>query len=102
MQITLKRLHQYLIQLNQLSDDLELNYGLVIMGSSDNSGNKKSNTILSIQRAKNTEKALQNLGFNTEQMYVTGLGQVEIVEIQNTTRNVMFNVLYVSKENKPN
>jgi outer membrane protein OmpA-like peptidoglycan-associated protein len=98
MQSTLQRIHQNLIQLNTLADDLELNFGLVIMGSSDNSGNKAFNTILSLQRAQNTEKALHQLGVNKDQMYVTGLGQVELTEIENTTRNVLFNVLYSSRE----
>jgi outer membrane protein OmpA-like peptidoglycan-associated protein len=98
MQLALQRIHQNLIQLNTLADDLELSFGLVIMGSSDNSGNKVSNTILSLQRAQNTEKALQQLGVNKDQMFVTGLGQVELIEIENTSRNVLFNILYARKE----
>lgn len=97
MQLTLQRLYQYLLQLEQLANDLNVNYGLVIMGSSDNSGNKTTNTMLSLQRAQNTANALNQQGFSKQQMYITGLGQIEMKNVQNKARKVMFNVLYVNK-----
>jgi len=96
MQLTLQRLYQYISQLSQLADELDLSFGLLVMGCSDNSGNKATNTLLSFQRAQNAGNALNQLGLNKQQMYITGLGQVEISKVQNKTRKVLFNVLYVN------
>ena len=98
MQLTLQRLYQYLHQLNQLAEELDLSFGLLVIGCSDNSGNKVNNTRLSLQRAQNTGNALNKLGFSEQQMYITGLGQIEIVKVQNKARKVIFNVLFVNKE----
>jgi outer membrane protein OmpA-like peptidoglycan-associated protein len=98
MQQTLQQLYQYLQQLQQLSDELNLNFGLVIIGCSDNSGSNVKNTRLSRQRAQNTASYLNLLGLNKEQMYSTGLGQIDIMKVKNNARKVIFNVLYVKEE----
>ena len=70
------------------------------MGSSDSSGNKAANNRLSIKRAANTADILEGMGLSKEKMYVTGLGQIDITDIKNTSRKVMFNVLFVSESNE--
>ncbi|MCW8832826.1 MAG: hypothetical protein OQK09_00225 [Colwellia sp.] len=98
MKLTLQHLYQHLYQLNQLADELGISFGLVVIGCSDNSGNKVTNELLSLQRAQNTGNALQKLGFSKEKMFITGLGQIEIDNVQNKARKVMFNVVYVDKD----
>ena len=97
MQITLQRLFLRVQQLSQLAKDLDISFGLLIIGTSDSSGNKTINNQLSMNRAKNTADTLQAMGLNKDKMYVTGLGEIEITDISNTSRKVMFNVLFVDK-----
>ncbi|MCI2283363.1 OmpA family protein [Colwellia sp. MSW7] len=99
MHMTLQQVSLYLQQLTQLAEQLELNIGLLVIGSSDNTGNRINNTRLSLQRAKNTGKVLNELGFNEQNMFITGLGQIEIIKVKNQARKVMFNVLSVKKNN---
>ena len=97
MEKTLQNLHQYIEKLNQLADELNINFGLLVMGCSDNSGNKQTNEQLSLERAENVSEVLNRLGINRELMFVTGLGQIELSGVKSTSRKVMFNVIYVDK-----
>jgi outer membrane protein OmpA-like peptidoglycan-associated protein len=95
MQIDLKRVAEQFLYLNKLAKQLDINVGLLIMGSSDNSGNRSDNTRLSMLRAESTATALSHLGLNRAQMFVTGLGQIDIKDVKYTSRKVMFNIMYV-------
>ncbi len=97
MTVTLQQLYQYLQQLEQLADELELNIGLLVIGCSDNSGNRVNNAQLSLQRAKNSRNVLRKLGFSEQKMFITGLGQIDIEKVNNQARKVMFNVLFAKK-----
>ena len=94
MQRSLNRLYQYVKQLTPIADDLGIDFGLLIMGSSDNTGNKAANDILSMNRANNTADILLSKGIAKDKIYVVGLGQIDIVNISSTSRSVMFNVIY--------
>ncbi|XQW84284.1 OmpA family protein [Thalassotalea piscium] len=96
----LSELAQTFLYLEQLADKLKMNVGLVIMGSSDNSGNIETNTKLSILRAINTEQTLSQLGLAKIKMFTSGLGQIDIPNVTNTSRKVMFNVIYVNTQEK--
>jgi len=98
MQLSLQRLFQYIQQLEQLADALNINFGLLIMGSSDSTGNKATNDILSMKRANNSADILRDKGLDRSKMYVLGLGQIDIVGISSTARTVMFNVIYINHE----
>ena len=98
MTVTLQQLYQYLQQLELLADELELNIGLLVIGCSDNSGNRVNNAQLSLQRAKNSRNVLSKLGFSEQKMFITGLGQIDIEKVNNQARKVMFNVLFAKKE----
>ncbi len=95
MQASLEQIKQYMEQLNALANELNINIGLLIIGCSDNTGNIATNKTLSLNRANNTEKVLINKGLNAEQMYVVGLGQIDINTVKNTARKVIFNVIYI-------
>ncbi|MGL1956108.1 MAG: OmpA family protein [Colwellia sp.] len=99
MKMILQQLYHYVYQLNLLADDLNLIVGLLVMGTSDASGMKETNMNLSYRRAENTANTLNQLGLNKEQMYVTGLGHIKIKKVENTSRKVMFNIIYVGKVN---
>ena len=96
MQRSLNRLYQYVKQLTPIAEDLGIDFGLLIMGSSDNTGNKAANDILSMNRANNTADILQSKGIAKDKIYVVGLGQIDIVNISSTSRSVMFNVIYTN------
>lgn len=98
MTVTLQQLYQYLQQLELLADELEFNIGLLVIGCSDNSGNRVNNAQLSLQRAKNSRNVLSKLGFSEQKMFITGLGQIDIEKVNNQARKVMFNVLFAKKE----
>ena len=98
MQQSLIHISQYVEQLEQLAEVLNINFGLLIMGSSDSTGNKVTNDILSMKRANNAADILKNKGLNKNKMYVLGLGQINITDVSNTARTVMFNIIYVSDE----
>jgi outer membrane protein OmpA-like peptidoglycan-associated protein len=97
MQASLEQIKQYMEQLNALANELNINIGLLIIGCSDNTGNIVANNALSLNRANNTEKVLINKGLNADQMYVVGLGQIDINTVKNTARKVIFNVIYINE-----
>lgn len=97
MMKSLERIHQYMRQLTPLANELGINIGLLVIGCSDNTGNVATNNALSLKRAKNTEKVLLEKGLNSEQMYIIGLGQIEIDAVKNTARKVIFNVIYINE-----
>lgn len=97
MQIDLQRLADHFSYLKKLAKKLNINAGLLIMGSSDNSGSRSINNKLSMQRAESTAKALTHLGLNRAQMFVAGLGQIDLKDIKHTSRKVMFNIIYVDQ-----
>lgn len=96
MQPSLQRLYLYIQQLTPIAKELNIDFGLLILGSSDNTGNKSTNNILSMKRANNTAEILQRKGIAKDRMYVVGLGQIDIKNISGTARSVMFNVIYNS------
>ncbi|WDE02937.1 OmpA family protein [Thalassomonas viridans] len=97
MHLALQRIYRDISRLTPLAETLELSFGLLIIGSSDNTGNKAANRALSLQRAENTAQALQQLGLSKDKMYVTGLGQLDIAQVADTARKVMFNVIFIDK-----
>lgn len=97
MHKALQRLNQYLKQLQPIADELNINVGLLILGSSDNTGNKTKNDIISIKRANNAAKFLQQQGIDKDKMHVMGIGQVEISGISQTARTVLFNVIHTNQ-----
>ncbi|WDE09567.1 OmpA family protein [Thalassomonas haliotis] len=101
MQLSLQSIYQDISRLTLLAQALELNLGLIITGSSDNTGNKTTNQALSLKRAENIAQALNQLGLDKSKMFVTGLGQINIAGVSNTARKVMFNVIVTDKGKKP-
>ena len=98
MQLSLQRLYQYIQQLTPIAKALNINFGLLILGSSDNTGNKTANNIISLKRANNAADVLQLKGINKDKMFVLGLGQIEITDISSTARTVMFNVIHINND----
>lgn len=97
MQLSLQQLYRHTQQLSQVAKELNINFGLLIMGTTDVSGIKEANNRLSTTRARNTAAFLEEIGLSKEKLYVTGLGQIDISGIKNTSRKVMFNIIFVSK-----
>lgn len=95
MQLTLKRLYQYIQQLEPLAKTLNIKFGLLVLGSSDNTGNKSTNRTISLERANNAAEVLQEFGIDKDKMFVLGLGQIDINDISNSARTVMFNIIHI-------
>ena len=100
MESDLLQLKQQFLHLTSLAKQLNKRVGLIIMGSSDNTGNPSTNNALSLMRAENTAIALTTSGLTREQMFVTGLGQISIKDVKNTARKVMFNIIYIEDATK--
>ena len=94
MRLTLQKIYQYIEQLTPLAESL--NFGLLILGSSDNTGSSSTNRIISLQRANNAADVLQEHGIDKAQMFVTGLGKIDINEISTKARTVMFNIIHIN------
>ena len=97
MQVPLARVFQYIRQLELLANELDINIGLLVIGCSDNTGNKITNKALSLKRAENTAQTLIDKGLSKDKIFTAGLGQIDIKVIKNTARKVMFNVIYINK-----
>lgn len=93
----LSQLYQQWLYLAPLAEELGLNCGLIIIGSSDSTGVTEKNHVLSFARANNAAKALRQIGMNEKKVFVAGLGQIDITGVEKTSRKVMFNVLYVEQ-----
>ncbi len=102
MHASLQRLYQYITQLEPIATALDINFGLLILGSSDNTGNKTTNDIISLQRAKNAADILLRKGINKDKVFVVGLGQIEIPGISSTARTVMFNIIHINQSSITN
>jgi len=100
MQMDLKLLAEQFRYLIKLAKQLNINIGLLLMGASDNSGNRNTNKKLSMMRAESAAIELTHLGLNRVQMFVTSLGQIDIEDVKNTSRKVMFNVIYIDNKIK--
>ena len=96
MRLTLQKIYQYIEQLTPLAESLNINFGLLILGSSDNTGSSSTNRIISLQRANNAADVLQEHGIDKAQMFVTGLGKIDIKEISTKARTVMFNIIHIN------
>ena len=97
MNTSLTRLYQYLQQLEDISQELKVNIGLLILGSSDNTGNKAANDIISLKRANNAADMLRKQGLAKDKMFIIGLGQIEIATVSSSARTVMFNVIHINQ-----
>ncbi len=98
MKIQIKHLYSYVNQLKELASELDISFGLIVIGCSDNSGNKEINEVISLNRANNVSKILHDLGLDEKLMYVTGLGQIDIETINTSARKVIFNVIHVKSK----
>lgn len=97
MQAALIRLTYLVKQAETVAKQLNIPFALIIIGSSDNSGQKSTNEQLSVKRAEQASQALQQLGIDEKIIYTSGIGQVEVSGVENTARKVLFNVLYINK-----
>ncbi len=88
------------LNIQKLGESLNVSVGLVIIGASDTSGTSVSNERLSTKRALNTKYALETYGVDESSMYASGLGQLSIPAIEESSRMVMFSVIYFEAINK--
>lgn len=94
MKAELRLLTEDFLHLSVLARKLNINVELLLIGSSDNLGNKNINIALSAIRAENTAAALTQLGLMRENIFITSITQVETTKMNENLRSVMFNVIY--------
>ena len=80
-------------RLQALSESLNRQFGLIIIGASDGSGNKSNNIRLSKKRADSVASELVRQGINSTNIYTVGLGQLTLANIEQRSRTVLFNVI---------
>lgn len=91
---TLIDIKQQFNQMIQVAEQLKLSLGLIVMGTSDTSGNTTFNKILSQKRADNVKAKLQELGIAENRLNAIGLGVIDLEANREGTRKVLFNVVY--------
>lgn len=101
MQQQLKILVQKYQQLEVLATSLNYRLSLIVIGTSDNSGSQYTNQKLSLARALNVKKELVTLGLVKQDIYPTGIGEMNLAQsVSLKTRKVIFNIVYVNIANK--
>ncbi len=75
------------------ADELNLSVKLLVLGASDNIGNREVNQALSVKRALNTANALVALGINREEIMTSGLGIIADTPTDTNIRKAIINVI---------
>ncbi|WP_416307800.1 OmpA family protein [Neptunicella sp. SCSIO 80796] len=95
MRVELQNVASRYLRLKHLAAQLGYQVdGLVVMGASDNTGSTQKNYNLSQKRANNTAKVLTESGIAQQDLFATGLGEIELGAVTSATRKVMFSVMY--------
>lgn len=85
--------------LESLAERLSLSTSLIIMGTSDMSGDPDYNKVLSQVRADNVKSKLQQLGIDEKRLNAIGLGVIDLNTTQKDARMVLINVVYFNAGN---
>ncbi|MEP4099710.1 OmpA family protein [Paraglaciecola sp.] len=80
--------------LESLTERLRLSISLIIMGTSDMSGDPDYNKVLSQVRADSVKSKLQQLGIDEKRLNAIGLGVIDLNTTQKDARMVLLNVVY--------
>jgi outer membrane protein OmpA-like peptidoglycan-associated protein len=92
------KLQQQIIKIKALLQYAHKNnkqLGLLIIGTSDNTGLKQNNLKISKQRAQIVRNELIKGGLKPENLYAIGIGEIPISNITNEIRKVLFTVIYL-------
>lgn len=82
----------------QLSQQLKINIGIIIMGASDSSGSAVFNQKLSKQRADSVREYLARRSVETAFLHAIGLGVIEMKSSGAGIRKVIFSVIEIDSE----
>lgn len=96
-QLTVELVAQKLKELLEIGVQIDRQFGLLIIGASDGSGNPQRNLRLSKRRAENVAKALLDQDLPKSILYTKGLGQIELETIKQSSRTVLFNVITTNR-----
>jgi len=80
--------------LQAYAQQLGLQAKLLIVGTSDNVGNVKVNQLLSLERAEQAKQALLLEGVAEDDMFVSGIGSIDVKQQSTNMRKAIINVVY--------
>lgn len=87
---------QQIQQLVTLSKDMQQQFGVVITGFSDNTGNQQQNLLLSQQRAEQVKQALLTRNIPSEILHAVGVGEIPFAALKQSARSVTLTVIEVN------
>ncbi|MCU4675696.1 OmpA family protein [Catenovulum sp. 2E275] len=90
-----EELHQDYQHLQTQAKLLGYKLRLIVIGTSDSSGNQFINQNLSDERSLNVKQALIKFGVKPGEIYTSGIGQLNIEDPDVQARKVLFNVIYL-------
>ncbi|MEP2652992.1 MAG: OmpA family protein [Paraglaciecola sp.] len=90
---------QHFKELESLAQKLRLSISLILMGTSDMSGDSEYNKVLSQMRADSIKSKLQQLGIDEKRLNAIGLGAIDLDTSQKDARMVLINVVYFNTGN---
>ncbi len=78
-----------------LAKTLNIEIGVLVLGTSDNSGVKAKNNQISQQRASIVKAALINNGIDASKLHALGVGEIPLNNISADARKVLFSIIYL-------
>lgn len=94
----LEQIYLKLKLIEELAITLNLNFGLIVIGTSDGIGTQSIKQNISLKRAQNALTYLTSLGLNSDSVQAVGMGTLELKGLQSEFRKVLFNVVYMPKK----
>ncbi|MBO1254972.1 OmpA family protein [Alteromonas sp. 5E99-2] len=85
-------------QAQTIADKLDIQFNLLVIGTSDSAGNENTNFTLSSKRAASVKALLAKNKVDTKNIFDTGIGEVSFTSGENAPRRVVFNVIYSPRD----
>ncbi len=87
-----------IIQAQTIADKLDIQFNLLLIGTTDSIGSEKTNFTLSSKRAAAVKALLAKNNVDTKKIFDTGIGEVSFASDDNAPRRVVFNVIYSHRD----
>lgn len=91
---SLQRVHEEISELSLIAEKLNSSFSVLIIGASDQQGQRDSNNLLSQRRAEIVEKQLIEFGVDADLLHAFGIGELELTHTGGEARKVVFSVVH--------
>jgi len=96
--IALAKIQEQTVRLKELflyAEKVQIKIGVLIVGTSDNTGLQKNNTLISKRRAQIIKSELVKGGIDADHLYDVGIGEIPLPSIASEARKVLFSIIYL-------